>query len=114
MPRQKKKKQTSEPSTRKRRAQSLLLFSIGVVLLLGLLNLSTGFITDRLLWGFQWLFGKSAGILAALFFFFSFRYIFEFCYQFSKLRVSPSINHCAFWRKPPRFALDKTNVFFFF
>lgn len=73
MPRQKKKKQTSEPSIRKRRAQSLLLFSIGVVLLLGLLNLSTGFITDRLLWGFQWLFGKSAGILAALFFFFSFQ-----------------------------------------
>ncbi len=73
MPRQKKKKQTSDPNIRKRRAQSLLLFSIGVVLLLGLLNLSTGFITDRLLWGFQWLFGKSAGILAALFFFFSFQ-----------------------------------------
>lgn len=73
MPRQKKKKQTSEPNNRKRLIQSLLLFSIGVVLLLGLLNLSTGFVTDRLLWGFQWLFGKSAGILAALFFFFAYQ-----------------------------------------
>jgi S-DNA-T family DNA segregation ATPase FtsK/SpoIIIE len=73
MPRQKKKKSTSKPNIRKQRAGSLLLFSIGVVLLLGLLNLSTGFITDRLLWGFQWLFGKATGILAALFFFFAYR-----------------------------------------
>lgn len=73
MARQKTKKQKQSNQMRKQRMQALILFSIGVILLFGLLNLSTGFVTDRLLWGFQWLFGKSAGILAALFFVLSFQ-----------------------------------------
>lgn len=73
MARQKAKKQKQSSVVRKQRRQALVLFSIGIILLFGLLNLSTGFITDRLLWGFQWLFGKSAGILAGLFFVLSFQ-----------------------------------------
>ena len=73
MARQKTKKQKQSNQVRRQRMQALILFSMGIILLFGLLNLSTGFVTDRLLWGFQWMFGKSAGILAGLFFVLSFQ-----------------------------------------